>query len=66
MVITRKKLQELIAASNYLFPEPDPNAKAEDSVGIFADLFPKDKSSVAIIREERARMFGVDDMERNG
>ncbi|MEW5945376.1 MAG: hypothetical protein AB1742_04180 [bacterium] len=60
MVITRKKLEGLIADLDKLFPEPDPNAKIEDVIGCFKDIFPKDKSSVELIREERAKMFGLD------
>lgn len=65
MVITRKKLKGLVEAFDYLFPEPDPDAKAEDSVGMFADMFPRNKSSVEIIREERARIFGVEEPEES-
>ena len=35
MVITRKKLEGLIADLDRLFPEPDPNAKIEDMIGCF-------------------------------
>jgi len=59
MVITRKKLEGLIADLDKLFPEPDPNAKIEDMIGCFENLFPKNKSGVDMIREERANMFGL-------
>jgi hypothetical protein len=63
MVITRKKLEGLIADLDKLFPKPDPNFKIEDMIGRFADIFPKDKSSVEMIREERDKLFGVKDTD---
>lgn len=59
MVINRKTIERLIENLDLLFPKPDPDAKIEDMVGCFEDLFPKDKSSVDLIREERAKMFGL-------
>jgi hypothetical protein len=63
MVITRKKLEGLIADLDKLFPAPDPNFKIEDMIGRFSGFIPKDKSSVEMIREERDRMFGVKDSD---
>jgi len=63
MILTREKVKRLIESLELLFPEPDPNAKVEDYIGCFEDIFPKNKSSVDIIREERNRMFGLDGTE---
>lgn len=59
MIITRKKLEGLVADLDKIFPKPDPNAKIEDAIGCFEDMIPKDKSGVEMIREERARMFDL-------
>jgi hypothetical protein len=61
VVMTRKKLKMFVDNFDILFPEPDPNARIEDIIGRFKGIVPKDKSSVRIIREERNRMFGVDE-----
>lgn len=65
MVISLDKLRQMLAEFERIFPEPDPNAKIEDAIGCFADIFPKDKSSVDFIREERAKMFGLDGVEED-
>ena len=65
MIITRKKLEGLVADLDKIFPKPDPNAKIEDVIGCFEDIIPKDKSGVEMIREERAKMFGLSPEDSN-
>ena len=65
MILSRDMLKFLVEDFDIIFPEPDPNARIEDSIGIFSHLFPKDKSSVQIIREMRGEIFEPEKYEMN-
>ena len=60
MGLTRKKLKMFVDNFDILFPEPDPNAKIEDSIGCFKGIVPEGKTSVEFLKEMRNKEFGLD------